>query len=333
MQRPVRPKSAKGRVRPTPTPPSHPRVDSSMTASKPTAVATNKQQHTTPQPSTSRRNMNKRTSNNEMSYAISRKNDEQSRKKDDTRNSVDPAELPDVTRPVSSLSKFGILPQIPATPGTAAARNISPVESEIEMDLLSSFAQQMILDSTKSKNSFVTNTKQPHTKNSTVQKQAYASHNPLVSQSMHRATNGSEARRTIFNRNPKPPPKQNVSTHQDGPLRKKSRTSTTTMSVFSQNSNPSKIPLEPKEGQERLKIALKLPDGRRVERYFSPTDSINDVMAFAQIKMRIPTSHCDIYSMIQVPKVLIKNWKKTLEQLDIRDRTILYIDKKDEFSR
>lgn len=327
MHRPVRPKSAKGRVRPTP--PSRPRVDSSVAEST-TSGASNNQRYA-PQPSTSGRSTNKGTTGNETSYTSSRRKNEKLHKQDDTRNSVNPAELPDVMRPVSSLSKFGILPRIPATPGTGAVRNVSPVESELEVDLLSSFAQQMILDSAKANKSIVKKTRQTHTKTSPVQNQTYASGKSSISHNMQETTGSNEVKQKVpFGRNPKPPSKQNLSTHQDGPLRKKSRTATT--SVFNRNSNPSKIPPEPKEGQERLKIALKLPDGRRVERYFSPTDSINDIMSFAQIKMRIPTSHCDIYSMVQVPKVLIKNWKKTLEQLDIRDRTVLYIDKKDEFS-
>lgn len=334
MQRPVRPKSAKGKVRPVP--PSRPRVESSVEESHTSTTGASYNQQYAPQPSTSGRYAFRRTTDNETSYTSYRKTDEKLHRQDNARNSINPKELPDVTRPVSSLSKFGILPGIPATPGTGDTRSVSPAESELEMELLSSLAQQMILDSAKTNKSSANDTRQMRrsTKISSVQSQGNGSHKSPLSRAMQGATTSNIVQqRMSIKRNPKPPPKQNLSTsnHQDGPLRKKSRTATT--SVFNRSGNLSRIPPQPKEGEKRMKIALKLPDGRRVERYFSPTNTINDIMSFAQIKMRIPTSHCDIYSMVQVPKVLIKNWKNTLEQLDIRDRTVLYIDKKDEFSR
>lgn len=127
--------------------------------------------------------------------------------------------------------------------------------------------------------------------------------------------------------------------YQDSPEHKKFRTSATAKkSVFSyhttrtRNGDPIKsngrkdIEREPLEGHERLKLALKLPDGKRVERYFAPTNTINDVMNFARTKMRSAGKRLVVYSMLQVPKVKLRNWKQTLAELGFIDRTMLYID-------
>lgn len=317
MNRPARPKSAKGKLRPTP--PSRPHQDSS----NPT---TSNQRHA-PQPSTSWRGRNTRNSGSitksKESTTYASKNEE-ANPKPETESTVDPSQLPDIMRPVSSLSRYGILPGISSsTGGGGDVRSISPAQSELEMELMSSFAQQMILDSAKSNKDA---RDQPKTKPEST---LYAQNRLEITQTRPMQRNSNQERQRKIT-NPTPPAH---SSHQDGPVRKKSRTAHT-VSVFNKKATSnSKIMPAPDETQERLKLALKLPDGRRVERYFSPKDTINGVMHFAQSKMRTPAKHCDIYSMVRVPKVLIADWKQTLAQLDLRDRTVLYIDKKDEFSR
>lgn len=223
-----------------------------------------------------------------------------------------PEEFPSVSRPPSSFTKYRVLPNIPNTPD---GHRISPTESEVELDLLSTFAQQMILDSTILQNSHKTNTQ---SNPSTTRKKI------IPTKSLEC---GTEATRRPMG-----------TSNNESPDHKKFKSSTNTRSVFTNNNtrrtdlrvSPTKsVPSEPKVGEQKIKLALKLPDGRRVERYFLPVHTISDVMNFAQTKMKVSIRKCNICSMLQVPKVILKNWNLSLRQLDIVDKTVLYIEEKD----
>lgn len=131
MQRSVRPKSAKGKTRPTP--PSRPKPNHESTA-------ISQRQSYGRRGYSLRQSDPRNTTSNTFSRVVSKKSEKAS-------EGPSPTEFPEVSRPVSSLSKYQILPNIPKTPDHGGFRVTSPAESEAELDLLSSFAQQMILDS------------------------------------------------------------------------------------------------------------------------------------------------------------------------------------------
>ncbi|XP_039251615.2 uncharacterized protein LOC120329066 [Styela clava] len=310
MQRSVRPKSAKGKARPTP--PSRPRQHQTQ---EPTSSSTSEQNH-----SYGRRGYSLRRSgppNSSYRNASSRPSKSSQKPEEDTNSEgPDPSQFPEVSRPVSSLSKYSILPMIPKTPDHSDFRVISPTESVVELDLLSSFAQQMILDSATA------NLNKSDSSVSDFKQETNSSHS------------ASKMKRTAASNGTG---KQNNINNQDSPQHKKFRSSLmTTKSVFpprtarakntGQGDRKNGAETEPAAGEERLRLALKLPDGKRVERYFAPTSTINDVMNFAKTKMKAPIRRCVVYSMLQVPKEKLKNWKRTLKDLGLTDRTMLYID-------
>jgi len=78
--------------------------------------------------------------------------------------------------------------------------------------------------------------------------------------------------------------------------------------------------------QEPILIAIKLSDGRRLQKQFYPTDTIMDIIRFVKSQQ----IHLDdqIYlSSGDVPKRQFKDFHLTLLQANINTRTVLFIDR------
>ena len=110
-----------------------------------------------------------------------------------------------------------------------------------------------------------------------------------------------------------------------------------TKSIFSPSNNLVKespkprVPKEPGPKEERLLLALKLPDGSRVERYFQPAAKLINVLAYAHSQYPIiPISQLCLYRMDVVPKKLLSKTNLSLRDVDIKNRTVLYVDEKDD---
>lgn len=287
MQRSVRPKSAKGKPRPTP-----PQYPKGQETSRP-RQSHNRQvdpQEATPSRPRPLGGRTGRPAGQNFRKSVATGGPVKTEAGRHSGQGGEPS-LPPVSRPTSSLSKYSVLPRIPSSPehknGVPSHRAQSPAESEIELDLMSSFAQQMILDSTQQYN---------HMQPDVPKKRR----SPRVSRTDNQ--DGTKQRREAYN--------------QEGPANKKTRTQ--------------RVPDEQKLAAEpQIKLALKLPDGKRLERLFSTSDKLSDVADFAQTKMRTSVRRCNIYSMLQVPKVLLRNWRKSLSAHGIVDRTVLYIEEKD----
>ena len=208
--------------------------------------------------------------------------------------------FPQVTRPTSSLSRYRILPSINGSTLPSAGDSwFSGVGSEIdgrisEMDLLTEQAQQMILDSS-------TRTIPKHP-------------TPPSSGSKRKVTkavpSGDSKRPKIYQ----------------------------TRSIFSSSKNnvikePPKprVPREPGPNEPRILLALKLPDGTRVERYFHPHARLIGILAYAHSQYPIlPVSQCNLYRMDIVPKKLLAQTDLSLEDVGIQNRTVLYVEEKDD---
>ncbi|XP_033107716.1 uncharacterized protein LOC117109462 [Anneissia japonica] len=89
------------------------------------------------------------------------------------------------------------------------------------------------------------------------------------------------------------------------------------------------VPQEPSEGVERLLIALRLPGGERIQRFFSPNNAIKDVVAFAESQVKESLAHCDVFES-SVPKKKLLNLKSSIRDCGIQDRTLLLLEEQDE---
>ena len=195
--------------------------------------------------------------------------------------------FPEITRPTSSLSRYRVLPSI----NDNDLSDVVNMDGRIsQMDLLTEQAQQMILDS------------------STLN----FSHRPTPPTSANK--------RKVVRSSP-------VARH------KRQRTYQT-RSIFSSSSNSvskdpvePRVPKEPGPSEDRLLIALKLPDGTRVERFFHPEARLVGVLAFAHSQYPVlPVSQCKLFRMDVVPKKLLSNTNLSLSDVGIKNRTVLYVE-------
>ena len=89
------------------------------------------------------------------------------------------------------------------------------------------------------------------------------------------------------------------------------------------------IPDEPSAGEERFLIALKLPEGGRLQRYFRPLDSFLDIVSYAEKESGRSFSDCNVFTS-DVPKRIVSDLSVSLRVAGFKDRTLLYLEEKDE---
>ena len=81
---------------------------------------------------------------------------------------------------------------------------------------------------------------------------------------------------------------------------------------------------EPGENEERILLAIKLPSGDRVQRYFRPNDSLSVVMEFSQKYSKETLQGCGF--VCGHPRSVFNKLNKTIEQCGIKSRTVLYVE-------
>ncbi|XP_038078305.1 UBX domain-containing protein 10-like [Patiria miniata] len=86
---------------------------------------------------------------------------------------------------------------------------------------------------------------------------------------------------------------------------------------------------EPQEGEDRVLIAVKLPEGERLQRYFRPSDSIADIVSFAEHTSQRVFSDCNVFTS-DVPKKMIDDLTVTINKAGLGHRTLLLLEEKDE---
>ena len=83
------------------------------------------------------------------------------------------------------------------------------------------------------------------------------------------------------------------------------------------------VPSEPGPDEERIALAVKLPNGNRVQRYFSPFDSLKVVLQFVETSENSDYSGCEF--MCHETKNILNDFRKTIRELNLADKTVLYI--------
>lgn len=85
------------------------------------------------------------------------------------------------------------------------------------------------------------------------------------------------------------------------------------------------LPIEPVDGEPRLRLAVKLPDGSRLDRYFHLNDQIRTVLDFASINV----GHLLTGYGLRSTDSKYRDLSKTFLQCQIKDRTLLQLDPPD----
>lgn len=84
---------------------------------------------------------------------------------------------------------------------------------------------------------------------------------------------------------------------------------------------------EPTENEMRLLLAIKLPDGKRIQRYFRPTDNLETVMHFAENSNL--ASYQDYRLICNAPRTTFTDLNVKICDTQIKDRTVLYLEESD----
>ena len=87
------------------------------------------------------------------------------------------------------------------------------------------------------------------------------------------------------------------------------------------------LPNEPGKDEERVLLAVKLPDGQRIQRCFRPDDSLHSVLHFAENSSLIDYSEYDL--VCNVPKIVFDNLSQRIQDAQLQDRTVLYLEEKE----
>ena len=213
------------------------------------------------------------------------------------------AVFPEIDRPTSSLSRYPILPSISGTDETMPAgdehwlglQGIDMNGRISQMDLLTEQAQQMILDSSLNRKP-LTPPRPPSSKNKRKVSKALTTGDTKRPKMYQTRSIFSSSRGSVVEEAPKP-----------------------------------RVPREPGPNEQRILLALKLPDGTRVERYFNPHARLIGVLAYAHSQYPIlPLSQCNLFRMDVVPKKLLADTGLSLEDVGIQNRTVLYVEEKDD---
>lgn len=93
-----------------------------------------------------------------------------------------------------------------------------------------------------------------------------------------------------------------------------------TATIVQEPSQPT-LPDEPGEGEPRLKLAVKLSNGKKIERYFSPANHLQQVVDFASTKADHSLSGYGLRFMNEQ----YWNLKVSLADSKVADRSLLYL--------
>ena len=84
---------------------------------------------------------------------------------------------------------------------------------------------------------------------------------------------------------------------------------------------------EPRDGEERVLLAVKLPDGKRIQRYFRPTESLDTVIKFAENANLV--KYEDFQLICNATHTKFTDLGMRICDTHIKDRTVLYLEEKD----
>lgn len=89
------------------------------------------------------------------------------------------------------------------------------------------------------------------------------------------------------------------------------------------------LPPEPEgPGDDRVILAIKLPDGTRVQRGFYTHDTLRDVCSYAEVEAQLDFSNCEL--VCDVPRKVYKDLSINIGESGLQNRTVLHVQLPDE---
>ena len=88
------------------------------------------------------------------------------------------------------------------------------------------------------------------------------------------------------------------------------------------------LPLEPESDEPRFRLAVKLPDGQRVQRFFRLGESLNTVVEFAEVESKLDLGGYEL--VCTMPHRIIKDLSQSVGESGLQDKTVLHLQLPDE---
>ncbi|XP_077998342.1 uncharacterized protein LOC144451388 isoform X2 [Glandiceps talaboti] len=89
------------------------------------------------------------------------------------------------------------------------------------------------------------------------------------------------------------------------------------------------IPDEPSEKDDRLLLAIRLPEGERLQRFFRPSNTLKEILAYADSRSEETLLECEMF-VNDVPRKVFTNLNQTIEESNLAHQTVIYLEEKDE---
>lgn len=83
------------------------------------------------------------------------------------------------------------------------------------------------------------------------------------------------------------------------------------------------LPLEPNDNETRLLLAIRLPTGSRLQRYFRPSENLQTVVEFAEKTTGLDFAACQL--VCDAPRAVFNNRDVSIESSGLENRTVLHL--------
>ncbi|KAK3591054.1 hypothetical protein CHS0354_026068 [Potamilus streckersoni] len=87
-----------------------------------------------------------------------------------------------------------------------------------------------------------------------------------------------------------------------------------------------KLPLEPDSNETRVLLAIRLPDGKRHQHYFRPSEPLEDVLFFIENESGLDFSAFNL--ACNTPKCVFDDLTVSINDAKLQDRTVLYLEQR-----
>ena len=98
--------------------------------------------------------------------------------------------------------------------------------------------------------------------------------------------------------------------------------------TFQQLTRNIALPQEPHGDELKILLAVKLPDGRRMQRNFNPSDTLQTVLNFAAVSASLDLTGCDL--VCSMPMQVFHNKGMTIKESGLKNRTMLHVENPDD---
>ncbi|XP_006812018.1 uncharacterized protein LOC102808818 [Saccoglossus kowalevskii] len=88
------------------------------------------------------------------------------------------------------------------------------------------------------------------------------------------------------------------------------------------------VPCEPGKNEPRIQLAIRLPEGERLVRFFHPENTLKEVLAYADSESSESLLDCDMF-INSIPEKIFMDLSKSIKESGLQDKTVIYLEDKD----